>query len=138
MGGQPLPSRIWPTVRGVRILHNAMPVAVEATGGVLSGVCFERTRQTRGGAPEGTGARFTLAADVAYKAIGQASALDDELRQLDCVMGRIKTDEEGRTSLAGVWAGGDCIAGNRGLTVAAVEDGKVAAGSINRILGGAA
>ena len=46
--------------------------------------------------------------------------------------GRIAVDDEGRTSLARVWAGGDCTWGGRNLTVEAVEDGKVAAHSIDR------
>ena len=35
--------------------------------------------------------------------------------------------------MAGVWAGGDCIFGGQDLTVAAVEDGKVAAESISTV-----
>jgi glutamate synthase (NADPH/NADH) small chain len=35
-----------------------------------------------------------------------------------------------------VWAGGDCVYGGKDLTVAAVEDGKQAAESINRVLAG--
>ena len=38
--------------------------------------------------------------------------------------GRIKVDAEGRTSVTGVWAGGDCVAGGQDLTVAAVDDGR--------------
>ena len=53
---------------------------------------------------------------------------------LDLASGRIAVDAERRTSLAGVWAGGDCAAGGRDLTVVAVEDGKQAALSINRAL----
>ncbi|KAB2901121.1 MAG: glutamate synthase, partial [Burkholderiaceae bacterium] len=41
------------------------------------------------------------------------------------------------TSMARVWAGGDCRAGGRDLTVEAVEHGKVAARSIHAALGGA-
>ena len=37
--------------------------------------------------------------------------------------------------MPGVWAGGDCVAGGEDLTVVAVEDGKLAAESINRALG---
>ena len=48
--------------------------------------------------------------------------------------GRITVDAERRTSLPGVWAGGDCIAGGKDLTVTAVEDGKQAALSIDRAL----
>jgi dihydropyrimidine dehydrogenase (NAD+) subunit PreT len=36
-----------------------------------------------------------------------------------------------------VWAGGDCVAGGKDLTVSAVEDGKQAALSIDRALRGA-
>jgi glutamate synthase (NADPH/NADH) small chain len=43
-------------------------------------------------------------------------------------------DEERRTSLPGVWAGGDCVAAGEDLTVVAVEDGKQAALSIDRAL----
>ena len=48
--------------------------------------------------------------------------------------GRIATDAEGQTSLPRVWAGGDCRAGGRDLTVEAVEHGKVAAVSIHAAL----
>ena len=43
-------------------------------------------------------------------------------------------DDERRTSLPGVWAGGDCVAGGSDLTVSAVQDGKLAALSIDRFL----
>jgi glutamate synthase (NADPH/NADH) small chain len=49
--------------------------------------------------------------------------------------GRITVDQAGRTSLDGVWAGGDCVVGGEDLTVAAVQDGKLAAHSIDRYLG---
>ena len=48
--------------------------------------------------------------------------------------GRIVVDAERRTSLMGVWAGGDCVAGGQDLTVSAVEDGKQAALSIDQAL----
>ena len=51
--------------------------------------------------------------------------------------GRIAVNEERQTSLPDVWAGGDCVAGGEDLTVAAVEDGKVAARAIHRLLSGA-
>ena len=41
-------------------------------------------------------------------------------------------DKERRTSVPGVWAGSDCVAGGQDLTVAAVEDGKLAALSIDK------
>ena len=43
-------------------------------------------------------------------------------------------DAERRTSIENVWAGGDCAAGGKDLTVVAVQDGKLAAQSIDRYL----
>lgn len=82
-----------------------------------------------------TGKTFDLAADVIFKAIGQtyvdmtggALALED---------GKIKVDHEKKTSRPKVWAGGDCISGNKALTVAGVDDGRRAAESINLFLRG--
>jgi glutamate synthase (NADPH/NADH) small chain len=48
--------------------------------------------------------------------------------------GRIKTDAENRTSMQGIWAGGDCVAGGQDLTVSSVQDGKIAAQSIHQHL----
>ena len=42
-------------------------------------------------------------------------------------MNKIKVDENGRTSIAGVWAGGDCASGGDDLTVTAVAEGRDAA-----------
>jgi glutamate synthase (NADPH/NADH) small chain len=41
--------------------------------------------------------------------------------------GKIEVDECYRTSIPGVYAGGDCITSGEDLTVQAVEDGKRAA-----------
>ena len=50
------------------------------------------------------------------------------------VKGRLAVDEHRRTSLADVWAGGDCVEGGEDLTVSAVEDGKIAARAIDQFL----
>lgn len=50
--------------------------------------------------------------------------------------GKIEVDAEGRTSMAGVWAGGDCATGGDDLTVTAVAEGRDAAESIHRYLTG--
>ena len=52
------------------------------------------------------------------------------------VKGKIRTDAEGRTSIPGVWAGGDCASGGDDLTVTAVAQGRDAAESIHRTLTG--
>jgi dihydropyrimidine dehydrogenase (NAD+) subunit PreT len=120
---------------GVLIRPWARPVALEGHAGAASGVVFERTRE-EGGALVGAGDAFRVEADVVFTAIGQKGApetfADGELR---CAQdGRIVIDAERRTSLASVWAGGDCVAGGLDLTVSAVEDGKQAARSIDAAL----
>ena len=79
--------------------------------------------------------RYTLPADMLFKAIGQTlvkDGLDSSASVLEMRGGRIAVDAQRRTSLAGVWAGGDCVAGGQDLTVVAVEDGKRAALAIDQ------
>jgi glutamate synthase (NADPH/NADH) small chain len=73
---------------------------------------------------------------MVLSAIGQILVADGlgNAQSLDVAGGRIVVDEERRTSLPGVWAGGDCVAAGEDLTVVAVEDGKQAALSIDRAL----
>ena len=67
--------------------------------------------------------------------VWQAVTPDPQLATLALRSGRIVVDAEGRTTLARVWAGGDCTFGGQDLTVEAVEHGKIAAHSIDRALG---
>ncbi|MFM8750006.1 NAD(P)-dependent oxidoreductase [Rhabdaerophilum sp.] len=124
--------------RGVLIRPNLRPVRVEQSGGAVTGVTFEYTT-SRDGALAGTGEMVTLPADQVLVAIGQALRAEDLAGQgLALAKGRIAVDEAGKTSLPGVWAGGDCVAGGLDLTVAAVEDGKQAARSIHDFLSSSA
>ena len=79
-----------------------------------------------------SGETTTIACDQVFKAIGQTLATDGE--GVVITGGKIEVDAEGRTSLPGVWAGGDCTFGGQDLTVEAVEHGKIAAHSIDRAL----
>jgi len=124
---------------GVAIRFNAMPKRLETANGRVTGLTFEYTAE-EGGRLKGTGETFTIPADMVFKAIGQKfvpAVLDGASTAMELEDGRIRVDAEGRTSLAGVWAGGDCAAGGEDLTVVAVEDGKIAAESIHRALMGA-
>ena len=128
-------------LRGVGIVEMAnlrdVPVALAGQDGRVIGVVFERTADI-GGKLVGAGERFTLDADMVMCAVGQV-LVPSELGGADVLAltgGRIVVDDERRTSMPGVWAGGDCVAGGLDLTVAAVEDGKQAALSINRALTG--
>ncbi|MCP8940606.1 NAD(P)-dependent oxidoreductase [Alsobacter sp. SYSU M60028] len=123
---------------GVLIRTWAAPAGLHGDGGLVTGVAFERTAET-GGRLAGTGETFTLGADMVLVAIGQALASTSlaGAPALKLAGGRIVVDGERRTSMPGVWAGGDCVAGGQDLTVTAVEDGKQAALSIDRALRGA-
>ena len=70
---------------------------------------------------------------MVLKAIGQSFVRRSRWAlSLTLQGGRIATDADGRTSHPKIWAGGDCRAGGRDLTVEAVEHGKVAAIAIDR------
>ena len=112
--------------RGVRIVTNAVPVGVHGNGAVRE-VEFEFVEDDL----TATGERFRLPADQVFKAIGQR--LDGAaLPELD--RGKIAVTGAGRTSVAGVWAGGDCAAGGDDLTVTAVAEGRDAAEDIHAAL----
>jgi dihydropyrimidine dehydrogenase (NAD+) subunit PreT len=116
-------------VRGVNLRTWSKPRRFLVDGKRVTGVEFESTRNP--------GETYVLDADVVFKAIGQKvlwQELADSAQILELDQDRIKVDGERRTSLQGVWGGGDCVAGGEDLTVSAVQDGKVAALSIDRFL----
>ena len=102
--------------------------------GRVRGMRFART-QPVAGVLHDTGETFELAADAIFKAIGQRfddACLSDPLAaQLARDGERIRVDAQLRTSLAGVYAGGDCTALGQDLTVQAVQHGKLAAEAIH-------
>ncbi len=112
--------------KGVRIVTHAVPVAVHGNGSVRE-IEFEYVDD----AMKGTGQTLRLPADQVFKAIGQT--LEGEgMPELD---GRkIRVDGTGRTSVAGIWAGGDCASGGDDLTVTAVAEGRDAAMDIHMAL----
>jgi glutamate synthase (NADPH/NADH) small chain len=114
--------------KGVRIVNHAVPVAVHGNGAVRE-IEFEYVDADM----KGTGQTLRLAADQVFKAIGQTLVGDD----LPALEGRkIKVDAAGRTSVDGVWAGGDCASGGDDLTVTAVAEGRDAAMDIHTKLSG--
>ncbi len=120
------------TASGVRIICNAAPLAVHGNGAVTE-VEFAYTQD----GPDGlhvTEDRFRLRADQVFRAIGQR--LDGAPDGLELAGGKILVTGPGRTSLDGVWAGGDCAAGGDDLTVTAVAEGRDAAEDIDARLTG--
>ncbi len=125
---------------GVRIKHWARPVRLVGHEGKVREVELEYTRLDAAGRLTGTGDRFTLEADMVFKAIGQifvgTPLLDGAVEPLDLHTGRILVNDDQQTSLPGVWAGGDCVQAGQDLTVECVQHGKLAAHSIDRFLRG--
>ena len=127
----------WAQTHGVKIKHWSAPKEILSEGGKVRGVRFALTEQRADGGITETDEQFEIAADMVLKAIGQTYAVDHAGADIALKSGRIATDDDGRTSVARVWAGGDCRAGGRDLTVEAVEHGKVAARSIHEALNAA-
>lgn len=109
---------------GVEILYYSKPVAIEGDANGVKSISFENKK----------GERFTLKADMVFKAIGQLLLPDYEGLELDGK--KIKVDANKQTTLKGVYAGGDCIHHKEDLTVAAVQDGKIAGYAIHEMLTG--
>ena len=111
---------------GVRIITNAAPRGIIGNGTVRE-IEFEYTDDDL----NPTGQRFRVAADQVFRAIGQ-TLQGEGLPDLE---GRkIAVTGAGRTSVPGVWAGGDCAAGGEDLTVTAVAHGRDAAMDIHASL----
>lgn len=116
--------RQWAQLNGVTLRLWAAPLRFEQHNHQLTGVTFSVVREDKV-----SDETFTLEADMVLKAIGQTFDSAPVGQSIVLKHGRIATDESGRTSLAGVWAGGDCV-GGLDLTVDAVRQGKLAARSI--------
>ncbi|ASJ71722.1 NAD(P)-dependent oxidoreductase [Granulosicoccus antarcticus] len=124
-------------VNGVVVRNWLQPLRVIGENGRVSGVEFARTA-VEDGRFGVTGETLILPCDRVLKAIGQK--FDDSINSASgeatvvFEKGRIVVDADRRTSDEKVWAGGDCVVGGEDLTVAAVQDGKLAAESIHSML----
>ncbi|MYN47042.1 FAD-dependent oxidoreductase [Pseudoduganella sp. FT93W] len=103
--------------------------------GRVRGMRFERTAMNNGRLA-GTGETFEIAADAIFKAIGQSmdeTSISDPLaKTLKRDGDKIHVDDQFRTVLPRIYAGGDCVAPGQDLTVQAVQHGKLAAIAIHQ------
>jgi len=126
--------REWAQLNGVSIRTWSVIESLTANTGAVTFATFSKVAEVDGRLQE-TGEHWSLAADTVLKAIGQTLVLADAgLAAVKLRAGRIDVNEEGRTSLPKVWAGGDCTFGGRDLTVEAVDHGRIAANSIHNAL----
>ncbi|MEM7378208.1 MAG: NAD(P)-dependent oxidoreductase, partial [Pseudomonadota bacterium] len=115
------------TAKGVTILPNVQPTAISGEDRVEA-ITLEYTADSEQGLV-GTGETRELQADQVLLAVGQA--LDGAPEALAFERGKIAVTGPGRTSLDGIWAGGDCASGGDDLTVTAVAEGRDAAEDIH-------
>ncbi|BCV21971.1 NADH-quinone oxidoreductase subunit NuoF [Moorella sp. Hama-1] len=128
---------------GIKITCQANPVAIQGENGRVTAMqCarmamgeFDRSGRRRPVPIEG--ADFTLPVDVVIAAIGQTvdrTGIPEgvEVGRGGTVVADAKT---GATSLPGIFAGGDCVAGPD-TVIGAIAAGKAAAAAIDRYLGG--
>ena len=111
-------------IRGVKIIFWSKPIALEGDSAGVRSIKFENTK---------TNVQFSIEADMVFKAIGQ-NLLSTEFSELELDGKKIKVNDSKQTSLKGVYAGGDCITHKEDLTVAAVQDGKIAGIAIHKEL----
>lgn len=108
--------------KGVHILFGATPKSISD-----GSITFTRT---------GTDEEINVPADHIMLAIGQK--LEGAPSSLALDGGKIRIDAGGKTSVQGIWAGGDCASGGDDLTVTAVAEGRDAAEDIHKTLMGGA
>lgn len=118
--------------KGVKLMFNVMPKSIIGADS-CSGILLEYT-EVVDGRVKGTGETVELVAEQVLKAIGQT--LEEAPQSLEISGGKIAVTETGRTSVAGIWAGGDCASGGEDLTVTAVAEGRDAAEDIHASLMG--
>ncbi len=115
---------------GVRLMFGVAPHALHGD---------ERLREVElayvGSDMAPTGETIRLPADQLFRAIGQTL---EAVEGLTLDGRKIAVTGAGRTSVPGVWAGGDCAAGGEDLTVTAVAEGRDAAMDIHAALSDAA
>ena len=110
--------------KGVRIMGHLVLKALRGGASVAEAV-FDRVDDDM----NPTGEEVVLRCDQLLRAIGQvADGLPDGL---EMERGKIRVVGPGRTSLPGVWAGGDCTGEGEDLTVTAVAQGRDAAEDIH-------
>ena len=117
------PSKALAQTSGVSIHHWASPARILGDDHV-TGIEFDIESGEDG---------MHLPADVVFKAIGQKMD-GGGMDAIAMESGRFVVDLHQKTSMDGVWAGGDCVVGGDNLTVSAVQDGKIAAISIDQYL----
>jgi glutamate synthase (NADPH/NADH) small chain len=125
---------------GCQIEWLAAPKEIIGENGVVSKLICERMRlgvpdHTGRPSPEPTGEFFELETDMLIKATGQSPFVElMNKNQIENNRGKIILNEDAKTSINGVFAGGDAVNGGKEV-VDAVQAGKEGAETILKFLG---
>ncbi len=124
---------------GVEFIFQAAPLKIVGQKGIVKTVEFGKTKPGKvtgkgRGVPEIIkGTNFVVAADSLILAIGERPDLSFLPPEIKTRENLIPVDDWGRTSLPGIFAGGDAATG-AGYVSAAIASGKRAAKAIDRFL----
>ena len=124
---------------GVEFIFNAAPIRILGKGGKVQAVECVRTKPGRldesgRRAPVAIqGSNFSSKADSLILAVGERADLSSLPEGMKTGNGLITIDSWGRTSLPGIFAGGDAATGE-GYVSQAIASGRRAAGAITRYL----
>ncbi|MFU8802929.1 MAG: NAD(P)-dependent oxidoreductase [Bradymonadaceae bacterium] len=132
MGAYPHEQELARKDGGVFVFHS-QPVEILGSEGKVTGLKCIRTRSGDGGLEYIEGSEYVIDVDYVLRATGQ-SKLTEFLARFEGLeldpKGRVVADDNGRTSLDGIWTGGDCVSGGQEV-VNAVAEGKRAAQDIH-------
>jgi dihydropyrimidine dehydrogenase (NAD+) subunit PreT len=124
-------------LNGVLIQTWVKPVRIFGDKTGCSEIEFEYTKLDQKHQLQGIGQFLKLPATQIFRAIGQ-NLNEGQVKagggSLQIVKGKIKTGPDFETTVPGVFAGGDCVDLGEDLTVTSVQQGKLAAQSIDRML----
>jgi dihydropyrimidine dehydrogenase (NAD+) subunit PreT len=118
----------WAQTNGVAIRHWLAPVLI------APGVVHLAKTRLEDGRLVVTNDILPMPAARVLKAVGQSFRADAAVDALAIAKGRIVIDSDYRTSVPGIFAGGDCVGVGQDLTVQAVAHGRDAAHAIHRSL----
>ncbi len=121
---------------GATYVFYAMPLRFLGDGALSAVECLRTEVVAEGGRPAVRpipGTEFSIPCDMAIVAVGQTRAVEWLTRSFPGLAlqgGKVSVDRSGRTNLAGLYAGGDCVNGGKEV-VNAVAEGKAAARAID-------
>ncbi len=126
---------------GVEFIFQAAPAEVCGKKEKVQGVLCLKTKPGKRDASGRRspviiqGSKFSLKAETLILALGERADLSILPEGINAEKGLIAIDSQGRTSVPGVFAGGDAATGE-GFVSRAIASGKRAAGAIDEYLGG--